>query len=59
MGPGDLSRALSGVPAVSDPRLTAADAKAAKEGKSQPKSLPTKEEKQKALKEQEKKSSGQ
>jgi len=39
--------------------LTAADAKAAKEGKSQPKSLPTKEEKQKALKEQEKKSSGQ
>ena len=39
--------------------LNAADAKAAKEGKSQPKSLPTKEEKQKALKEQEKKSSGQ
>ena len=38
---------------------TAADAKAAKEAKSQPKALPTKEEKQKALKEQEKKSSGQ
>ena len=37
--------------------LTAADAKAAKEAKSQPKALPTKEEKQKALKEQEKKAS--
>jgi hypothetical protein len=33
---------------------TAADTKAAKEAKSQPKALPTKEDKQKALKEQEK-----
>jgi uncharacterized membrane protein len=37
----------------------AAGAKAAADSKAQPKALPTKEDKQKALKEQEKKSSGQ